>query len=115
MPTREHQRILEAAANEMLPDEIDESSEYPISVVKELVETGFLDAADACSGDGDAYLEPRITLSGREYLESIKGQSDSGVVRVSTLWALSKPFLSWVFGIVGTVIGGLVLYYLVGG
>ncbi|MGM0593832.1 MAG: hypothetical protein ACQETD_04775 [Pseudomonadota bacterium] len=114
MPTTEHQRVLEAAANQTLPDEIDESSEYSVSVVKELVESGFLNAADACSDDGDAYLEPRITLSGREYLESFKLKSDSVVDRKTAVRGFAKPFLGWVFGILGTVVGGLILYYLVG-
>ncbi|SBR51077.1 hypothetical protein [Halomonas sp. HL-93] len=114
MPTTEHQRVLEAAANQTLPDEINESSDYPVSVVKELVESGYLDAADACSDDGDAYLEPRITLPGREYLESFKVKNESGVDRSTSLWRVAKPILAWMFGIVGAVIGGLTLYYLVG-
>lgn len=115
MPTAEYQRILEAAANLTLPDEIDESSEYPVSVVRELVESGFLEAADACSDDGDAYLEPRITMPGRQYLESLKVKSDSTVEPSTTFMGIAKPVFAWVFGIVGTVIGGLILYYLVGG
>ncbi|EBA01301.1 hypothetical protein [Marinobacter sp. ELB17] len=115
MPTTEHQRILEAAANQTLPDEIDESSDYSVSVVKELVESGFLDASDVCSDDGDAYLEPRITLPGREYLESFKVKNDSGVDKITSFGRFAKPVLAWVFGIVGAVIGGLILYYLVGG
>lgn len=115
MPTTEFQRILEAAANQTLPDEIDESSEYSVSVVKELVESGFLNAADVCSDDGDAYLEPRITLSGREYLESLKIKSNSVVGRKPTVRGFAKPLLAWVLGILGTVVGGLILYYLVGG
>jgi len=115
MPTADHQRILEAAANLTLPDEIDESSEHSVSVVRELVESGFLDAADACSDDGDAYLEPRITMLGRQYLESLKLRSDPTDEPSTIFMGIAKPVFAWVFGIVGTIIGGLILYYLVGG
>lgn len=68
----EHLRVLELAARGALPDSIDESSELPVGIVRELVEEGYLAAIDTSSFDGIAYLEPRITLSGREYLRRLK-------------------------------------------
>ena len=69
---QEHLRILELASRDALPEEIDEQSELPIAVVRELVEAGYLHVIDASSMDGDAYLKPRITLPGREYLRQLQ-------------------------------------------
>ncbi len=68
----EHLRILELASRGALPDSIDESSELSIEIVRELIEEGYLSAIDASSFDGKVYIEPRITLSGREYLRQLK-------------------------------------------
>jgi hypothetical protein len=69
---QEHFRILDLASRSALPEEIDEQSELPIAVVRELVDAGYLQAIDASSMDGDAYLNPRITLPGREYLRQLQ-------------------------------------------
>jgi len=68
---REHLRILELAAKGSLPRTIDSASDLPIEVVQELIEAGHLKAIDASSHDGLAYLEPKITLTGREYLAEL--------------------------------------------
>jgi hypothetical protein len=60
------------AARGALPDQINEESELPIAVVRELIEGGCLQAIDASSFDGDAYLNARITLKGREYLRKLQ-------------------------------------------
>jgi hypothetical protein len=81
----EYRRILELAAQGALPGSIDESSELPIHVVRELVEAGHLAAADASSFDGIEYLDPRITLSGREYLRTLQqraGDTDEELLRI---------------------------------
>jgi hypothetical protein len=72
MQYEDHVRILELAARGALPDQIDEQSELPIAVVRELVEAGCLQALDSSSMDGDAYLEPRITLKGRQFLRQLQ-------------------------------------------
>ncbi len=67
----DHLRILELAARGALPDSIDETSEIPVTIVRELLEAGYLKAVDASSMDGIAYLNPRITLAGREYMRQL--------------------------------------------
>ncbi len=73
----QHLRILELGARGALPDSIDECSELPISIIRELVEAGYLAAIDASSKDGIAYLDPRITLTGREYLRQLRHTTHS--------------------------------------
>ncbi|MGH8503292.1 MAG: hypothetical protein ACREVE_12640 [Gammaproteobacteria bacterium] len=67
----EHRIILGKAANDDLPEQINEGSSIPIGAVRELVEEGLLRAIDASSFDGRAYMEPRITVAGREYLNEL--------------------------------------------
>lgn len=69
---KNHIRILDLASRGTLPDQIDEDSELPVLIVRELVQAGYLTAIDASSMDGHAYLEPRITISGREYLRRLQ-------------------------------------------
>ncbi len=66
-----HMRILELAAKGSLPEKIDSTSDLPIEVVQELVDAGHLKAIDASSLDGIAYIKPKITLAGREYLSEL--------------------------------------------
>lgn len=70
----EHFRILEMAARNALPERVDEDSELSVSVIHELYEAGYLDATDASSRDGMEYLDPRITLQGREYLRQLQSE-----------------------------------------
>jgi hypothetical protein len=67
----------------MLPKGIDESSDYSVSAVKELVNAGYLDAVDVCSDDGNAFLEPLTPLRRRGYLKGCKAGAclDFGVMR----------------------------------
>jgi hypothetical protein len=81
----EQRRILELAAQGGLPKSIAESSQFPIHIVRELVEAGHLAAVDASSFGGIEYLDPRITLSGREYLRTLQqrvGDPDEELVRI---------------------------------
>jgi len=73
----QHMKLLEMAANKALPDKIDEETDIPLDIVRELVEAGYLKAIDASSFDGEAFLSPRITLQGREYLEDLKSERRS--------------------------------------
>ena len=72
----EHLNILSLATQGKLPDSIDNSSNISVAIVRELVEIGFLNAIDASTNDGDAYLDPRITLAGREYLAKLIKRKD---------------------------------------
>lgn len=74
VPVEQHLYVLDLAARGSLPELVDASSELNLIVVRELVEAGYLSAIDASSHDGYAYLNPRITFSGREYLA--RSQSD---------------------------------------
>ena len=67
---KEYFKILELAAEGKLPKQIDDKSEISVDSVRELIEAGYLNAIDATSFDGPAYLRIRITLQGREYLHS---------------------------------------------
>lgn len=71
---KEHLRVLDLASREALPSQIDEASDPSVGVVRELVEAGYLWAIDASTFDGPAYLNPRITLPGREYLAELTTQ-----------------------------------------
>ena len=73
----EHLRLLELAANKGLPDKITKETGLPLDIVRELVEAGYLKVIDASSFDGDAYISPKITLQGREYLERLKSEGRS--------------------------------------
>lgn len=69
---KEHLVVLDMAAQSKLPDNIDGTSEVSVDVVGELVDAGFLKALDASSFAGVAYMDPKITLAGREYLAELK-------------------------------------------
>ena len=72
----DRQRILEIAARGQLPDSLSETSEFPLEAVRELVEAGYLTAMDASSFDAVEYLDPRITIAGREYLRVLQARSN---------------------------------------
>jgi len=84
---KEHIRILELGVQDNLPELVDDSTELSVATVRELVEAGYLAAID-----GSAYLSPRITLSGREYLQRLgHAREPSSPERPG----LSKVFISW--------------------
>jgi hypothetical protein len=66
----EHYRLLELAAGGQVPERVDEHSTPGFNILRELVEAGYLTAIDVSSHSaGHAYLNPRITLAGREFLQ----------------------------------------------
>ncbi len=69
---KEHLIVLDLAAQGKLPYNIDSASHVSVAIVRELIDAGYLKALDASSFDGVAYMEPRITLAGREYLAELK-------------------------------------------
>lgn len=66
-----HKYILEKLSKNELPDEIAYHNFPLISVFQELFESKLVTAIDASDLGGTCYLEPRITLSGREYLAKL--------------------------------------------
>jgi hypothetical protein len=69
---KEHEHVLRLASRGKLPETINSASHPSVTVVRELVEAGYLKAIDSSSQDGAAYLSPRITLAGREYLARLR-------------------------------------------
>lgn len=80
---KEYMKILEIAADGNFPEKIDETSELSVDTVRELIEAGYLTAIDASSFDGIAYLQARITLPGREYLDVLKSGAKEGLVEMN--------------------------------
>ena len=74
---KDYLEILDLASIDDLPEQIDESSELPVKIVSELIDAGYLKAIDATSFDGVAFLQAKITLSGREYLNTLKISSNN--------------------------------------
>lgn len=75
-----------------LPDKIDSNSDIDINLFKELYDADLVDAIDSTSFDGPAYLNPKITFTGREYL---KNQESGGVSKNDDL--PEKITLAWLF------------------
>ena len=74
---KQHLMILELAEQGRLCKEIDAASDLPVAVVQELIDAGHLKSIDASSLTGPAYLEPKITLAGREYLAELRERTEA--------------------------------------
>jgi hypothetical protein len=95
--------ILRQAAAGTLPARIDSESPVPVSIVKALVSSGHLQAIDTSNLDGDGFIDPRITTSGREYLRVLEERDHAA----SIPGKVGKHFpaiLKWVFGIVAALL-----------
>lgn len=108
-----HLEILAKAAAKQLPDSIDDSSDYSVEVIKELFEAGYIEAIDASSMDGPAFLKPRITLAGREYLTELEEKEKANSAVGKTI-AVMSPAIKWVWAIFTAVLIGLILFWLTG-
>lgn len=103
--------ILKLAEKNELPERIGKDSIISIDLIKELVNSGYLDAIDASSFDGASFIKPKITLEGREYLLELENNLKKNTILVK-LTNLSMPIVKWVFGIAATVIAAwLILNY----
>jgi hypothetical protein len=71
---KKHLEILEMADNKQLPKSIDETTDFPLDIITELVKADYLKAADLSTEEEVVYYNTKITLSGREYLEHLKDQ-----------------------------------------
>ena len=78
-----HQNILDSLASNNFPSQIDENNFPLINIFKELYEVGYVKAVDASSYDGICYMEPRITLAGREYLKKLTSPVDCTTQSIS--------------------------------
>ena len=111
MATERHLEILRLAAAGTLPHRVEPGSNISSDVIGELVGSGYLTAIDASSFDGPSFLDPRITVAGREYLRTLeerrKAESLSGKAR-----KLSPAVVKWVLGIVAAIVAAVVAAYL---
>ena len=69
---KSYAKILKLAIEGELPKNISKGNFPDIDIFVELYQRGFIDAIDASSFDGIAYLNPKITFEGREYYNSIE-------------------------------------------
>lgn len=105
---KEHREILEKAIADQLPEEINRHSEIAVAIFHELYEEGFVAGIDvSSSNEGIAYLEPRITVKGREYLNELNKRREEASLsgRAKKLGLL---FVGWIAGIASSVIVALV-------
>ncbi len=74
-----HKLILAFLISNSNIEGIDDSSDIDLAIFKELLDSGFVKAVDACADDGDCFLEPRITLSGREWVQKQQSVSNKNL------------------------------------
>ncbi len=102
-----HREILEKAVSGELPDRVDKNSDVSAEIVRDLVNDGYLEAVDACSMDGLEYLEPKITLLGREYLNSLDNRAREASIS-GKFSKIGLRALDWGLGI----LAGLIIAWL---
>lgn len=88
----EHRDLLARAAAGQLPDHVDRTTGISMAVLQELVEAGYINAIDANSMDGPCYLEPRITIQGREYLRTLHQRATPRVGTINWVRAFNRLF-----------------------
>ena len=106
-----HRALLAKAATTGLPDNLDRKSDIPMGALQELVEDGYINAIDAQSMDGPCYLQARITVSGREYLNVLDERNEA-----ASLKGRSKKFLllaiGWLAGVASSIAVALATKFL---
>lgn len=98
-----HRDILERAISGRLPSQINRDSDVSVEIFHELFKEGLVTGIDASSmNKGLGYLNPAITLKGREYLDNLIQRSEEKSLR-----GRAKKFglvaLGWLAG-VGSVV-----------
>lgn len=69
---KSYEKLLKLAIDGKLPKNISEDDFPDIDMFVELYNRGFIDAIDASTLDGKAYINPKITFEGREYYNSLE-------------------------------------------
>lgn len=69
---KSYEKLLKLAIDGELPKNISEDDFPDIDIFVELYNRGFIDAIDASTLDGKAYLNPKITFEGREHYDSLE-------------------------------------------
>lgn len=95
--------ILRRAATGTLPTTVDSCSSVPALVIKDLVASGHLAAMDVSNFNGPAFLEPRITTVGREYLHVLEERAHAASLTGKVRKHVPAVF-KWVFGIVAALV-----------
>ena len=108
---KEHERLLRLAVAGKLPERVDKDSQLPMAVVIELYETKLLKGVRIRTRNGDEFLELKITLPGREYLSELEQKHFDNSMLGKMANSFPKIF-GWVFGILGTAIGALLVMYI---
>jgi hypothetical protein len=73
-----HIHILEKLSSNKFPGKISEDSSENFAIFRELYEQNYIAVARVHSNlEGNVYFEPRITLSGREFLAKLKAPANS--------------------------------------
>jgi len=91
---KSYEKILKLAINGELPKNISEDDFPDIDIFVELYNRGFIDAIDASTLDGKAYLNPKITFEGREYYNSLYRTTTQSMTRHKK--ETKKVFVSYV-------------------
>jgi hypothetical protein len=99
MSEREIIKVLELAESGNLPAQIKDNSVVSISIVKELVDSGLLNAIDASSFGGPHYMEARINPAGREYLKKLRKEQSEASVRGKAA-RIGIRVMDWAGGII---------------
>lgn len=113
----EHLNILEAAEKGELPETLDSSSGINIDIFQELYESGLVKAIDASSFGGAVYINPKITMEGREYLKNNKpkngellgNEQDKLPEKITLAWLFHNvPYSFWAW-LVGLLLASFIL------
>ena len=100
----EHRTILEKAIAGELPSKITRTSEIPVEIFRELYEEGLIAAINASSmNEGTGYMNPVITLKGREYLNELNRRRDEMSLK-GRAKKIGLVFLGWLGGVLTAVL-----------
>ncbi len=103
-PLSAHRDILEDAIAGTLPSHIKHNSETPVGIFKELFEQGLVTGIDVSTlNEGPGYMNPEITLKGREYLNDLNQRREERSLK-GRAKKIGWLFLGWLGGIVSTIL-----------
>jgi|SRR5690554_4939475 len=71
---KEHAALLRNIIDKRVIERVNESSDIDVSLIKELHDSGLIEAIDACSFDGLEYLEVKPNLNGRQWLTDFEAE-----------------------------------------
>jgi hypothetical protein len=100
----EHRNVLEVAIAGTLPSHIDHNSDIPVGIFRELFEQGLVAGKDVSTlSAGPAYMNPEITLKGREYLNDLNQRREERSLK-GRVKKLGWLILGWLGGVVSAVL-----------